>query len=449
MQLKVCDLPECLKTYILTSVTMTKDGLGTSTGIEIRSYEGGLNTDKITEREYYNFFESYLESVNRQQLIKMSVDVRGEKRKNGGGSSDVEQSYTVCLDSKDNAELLRFHLTKVMCGGWIFDHASHMQYAYYPSNVFPIGSTMEFMYFLRPWSRNVNNPYVNRLYKRYPDFDRLLVGLVDCPCSFMFAFNILNKDVYDPKDTANDSLYASRDEITVRPDRRLFKISVDNELMMRSEFFTKKKYVHFNTWLFENVIVSNRSNVNLLYSTLEKSDESIVTGDGGLNNEDAEVEVLFASDKALSVEYAHKAVRVSRVLWFKYKAHQRKVEKQLLNKMSRVGKVQNNGVAIKRRVRLQTMKTILHQIYFRNEDEHANANGSVVCDKLTEPKMSYSDINTFVRCEDHRSKLYSPLLKKTNCKHTDESVYYEQRRIGDEIASEVRKCKDCGSVRIF
>lgn len=58
------------------------------------------------------------------------------------------------------------------------------------------------------------------------------------------------------------------------------------------------------------------------------------------------------------------------------------------------------------------------------------------------------DRKLLVRCEDYKSFLYSPLLKTTSCRHEDEEVTYEQRRCGDEIHSEIRTCKKCGSVRV-
>lgn len=469
----VLNLPQCLKTFYISS--RKKDESNTSTVED-------LSTQYITEKEYYNLLEVFLENnklnINDKNINKSTTTNNNNFEKKYKSLEDVDYCnvYKTNLNKKDNLKILNYHIQNIMCGGWIFDHEAHMKYSYYPSNVFPIGSNLEYMYFMRPWSRNVNNLYVNRLYKKYPDFNKLLEKIKNCPCNFLLQFNILNKDLYMYTDnTGNDLMDVDNDADdvgcnggnTINMDKNidnkmeicnnytvdnnddsniLYKISVDNELMMKSDFFLKKKYVHFNIWLYENLIKNNKLNKEFSYC-VQNSKDNIKS-----NN--------FNEEILISVNENSKPLRLDEKVWFKYKIHQNKLEKQLINKLNKPKKNKFNGISNKQMIRLSAMKSILENIYFKNDlrennddDDDGKKNNNNKINMSTENmSVNYNkdvDIKTLVRCENHNSKLYSPVLKLTDCKHLEESVYFVQRRSGDEISTEIRKCKECGNVKIL
>lgn len=467
----VLNLPQCLKTFYISS--RKKDESTSTSEIE------DLSLQYITEKEYYNLLEGFLEK-NKLNINDKSTTTNYnnnfEKKYKSVEDVDYCNVYKVNLNKKDNLKILNYHMKNIMCGGWIFDHEAHMKYSYYPSNVFPIGSNLEYMYFMRPWSRNVNNLYVNRLYKRYPDFNKLLEKIKNCPCNFLLQFNILNKDSYMyTGNTGNDLIDMDNDDddddgggggcnggYTIITDKNidnkmeicnnytvdnnddsniLYKISVDNELMMKSDFFLKKKYVHFNIWLYENLIKNNNLNKELSYCMLNSKDN--------IKHSNFNEEIL------ISINENSKPLRLDAKVWFKYKIHQNKLEKQLINKLNKPKKKKFNGISNKQIIRLSAMKSILENIYFKNDvrenddDDVKNNNINMSTENMLVNCNQDVDIKTLVRCENHNSTLYSPVLKLTDCKHLEESVYFVQRRSGDEISTEIRKCKECGNVKIL
>lgn len=96
----------------------------------------------------------------------------------------------------------------------VFNHEFHRQNFYYPSNMMVLGSADEFKYFNGcRWSKNVNHPFVKRLYDSHKN--------VKCPCLRIMAFNCLGYDKYDD----------------------VSRLYFSNEYPLKTNFFHKKNFV--------------------------------------------------------------------------------------------------------------------------------------------------------------------------------------------------------------
>ncbi|KAG8304334.1 hypothetical protein J6590_096379 [Homalodisca vitripennis] len=309
------------------------------------------------------------------------------------------------------SELEIYHMEHLVSGGWLFDHSTHARYSYYPSDIFPLGSNEEYGFFMRAWVRNVNYPYVCRLYNREGRFEELLKAVVPphvCPCEFLMSFNIAGREVWKPCSHGGD--YGP-----------LTRLAVENELLFRSTFFNKKRsdvlYTHTNRWVYSTFVRPHRGDC---CRSNPRVDQSFLTTSGNT--------IIVTKD------------------WFRYK--------QLDTTVNRRRRYNDNADTVdepvgdvtkadvdrhgpehsETDVRQTRMRRILSELFFgqRFAEEHDSAD--------------FHD--SLVRCEDYRSYLYSPLLKLDACKHENEDVSYEQRRSGDEIATEIRKCRHCGRVRM-
>lgn len=316
--------------------------------------------DKIDELEYYTAFQKVL------------------KR----GPTERQRS-----------ELLSFH-TKRCLSAWVFDHDAHARYAYYPSNKYPLGSTMEYSFFMRQWARNVNRPHVKRLYDRGEDFETVLshVDANVCPCHYLTVFNVLGRVEYnwDGGDGGGSGVGGT-----------LYRVTVENELVMWSDFFNKGKenFTEFNRWFYDVYL----------------------SGDG-----DPEAAVLTSFCEEPSFYYRHKKCE-DRARTRKQQQQQRKSRPNSLERKGDTTSSSSSRKVEANELRLSLMRDVTSDLLFG--------------------RTAVSHEKLLVRCEDYTSGLYSPLLRTTSCRHEDETVTYEQRRSGDEIKTEVRTCKRCGAVR--
>lgn len=331
--------------------------------------------ETLCEREYYRAFERLLRH-RRYGDNETNITT---------ATSSKDTVITPPLTAEQHRELAGFHLHRCV-SSWIVDHEAHRKFAYYPSCAFPIGSTMEYSFFIQKWSKQVNYPHVRRLYNRGGDFENVLarVGKDLCPCNYLIAFNVLELVEYRHGGE----------------DKTLCAIELENELMMRSDFFTKRKeyYQSFNKWLYDKFL-----------DPLGEMHDVVRNGGGGA--------VTF---------YRHVA--------FKVRPRKRPVEQGVENDQTTSTTVETQGrrsqvssANKKKSKRLESVRELSTRLLF----------GEVLP----------SDRQLLVRCEDYTSRLYSPVLKLTSCRHTEEDVSYEQRRCGDEAETEIRTCKKCGKVR--
>jgi len=328
----------------------------------------------VTEMEYYRAFESLLQYRHYRETCQ--------------GDNTLPSQLT----EEQNRELADFHLNKCL-SAWVDDHDAHKKYAYYPSSAYPMGSTMEYTFFMRQWVRNVNYPHVRRLYDRSGDFENVLAKVDKdlCPCKYLVEFNVIDNIEYKLDEDGHV----------------LCLISVENELMMRSEFFNKRKeyFQTFNMWLYDRFL-NQRATVFEL-------------------RPDGDSNVSF---------YRH--------LRYKVRAKKPKLESTSLGNDSctvdrnsssysvdSLKKKRPSTVDTQKRKRLQNVREKTSRLLF----------GSTEKEKT----------ELLVRLEDYRSRLYSPRLKNTSCQHSEEDITYEQRRCGDEIKTEIRTCKKCGRVKVI
>lgn len=141
----VLTLPQCLKTFYISTIKKDESIGSSSLGATTSSRVEDLSSHYITEKEYYNLLESFLEK-NKLHINKSTSNTNNfeKKCKSVDYVDDYCSIYKVNLNKKDNLKILNYHIKNIMCGGWIFDHEAHMKYSYYPSNVFPIGSNIDF-----------------------------------------------------------------------------------------------------------------------------------------------------------------------------------------------------------------------------------------------------------------------------------------------------------------
>lgn len=277
------------------------------------------------------------------------------------------------LDESTHRRLVVFHVANQM-SAWAIDHDAHAKHCYYPSNAFPLGSTAEYTFFARNWAKNVNRPYVERVYGRRGAFREILRHVDGCPCRFVYAFNVRGASVY-PEDARGG-------------EPPLCKLSLENELMMRSEFFTRRKHLFtaFNRWLYDRVVAQ------LLDRPAEQASVELRVGERVVR------------------------INVSDRVWRRHARYDVRVRKRA-----------DSVAEVRAQRRTRALDPVLRRLYFGAERGGRR--------------------DTLLRCEDPTSFLYCALLRRTACRHEDETVRYEQRRCGDEIATEIRTCKSCGAVR--
>lgn len=368
-------------------------------------------TTLIDEKAYYAALEKLLSTRPRTEGGADGTDAPLNSR------DTVEH-----ISSRDLKELETYHLGHLLCGGWLFDHEAHARCSYYPSDLFPLGSYEECAFFVRTWPRNVNYPYARRLYRRNGGFGDALkdVPLSVCPCTFLAAFSFTDEDLWTirHRDTTGGGV--------------LPRLAVENELLFRSDFFSKRKsnrlYTHTNRWVY-NTFVRHYH-----------------------DGERAENPSLFKTEGEQIRTYSGDLIAITNN-WFAHRAlesrgnRRQPPHKDSSGATARGGSenvttchttageraTESTGTTDDRRNRVCR---ILNSLYFDRSLE-----------KDPEDVAPNTDSRLLARCEDHRSFLYAPLLKSTSCKHEEEQVSFVQRRSGDEIATELRKCKACGRVR--
>jgi hypothetical protein len=391
----------------------------------------------IDEREYYRAFERLLQYRHY-----------GEANQSHSSDNTTSLSGTACaavnpapLTMKQNEQLVDFHLNKAL-SAWVYDHEAHKKYAYYPSNAYPMGSSMEYSFFTRQWLRNVNYPHVKRCYDRSGDFERIL-SRVDkrlCPCDYLVQFNALERSEYEIE-TENGSANEHGKNV-------LCLLEIENELMMKSDFFNRRKeyYQTFNTWFYDHFLDPSSK----LYNTLKTKTALKTAG--------PDEDVFYRHWKCKP--RARKQPALASTLLYaanveKYTSTSDLMKRQRIERMSEIGsrllfgsrsggfgrgagEGGEGGGGERRRRR-------------RRQQPRQQQGVSHGCLK-TPQEDSRQEIGTVIglaRCEDYNSCLYSPKLKITSCRHAEEDVTFEQRRCGDEIRTEIRTCKKCGKVRVI
>lgn len=456
----------------------------------VTSTPGQKNTAKredkssvyVKERDYYAALEKYLSAT----LRPCTTDEENAHEESAG---DVRRSPPDVREDPIAAsqmdELETYHLQRVMRVGWLFDHENHARHSYYPSNVFPLGSNDEYAFFTRAWTRNVNYPYAKRLYDRGGRFAAILkhVASDECPCAFLTAFNVGNNDVWVGRDSDSGRAVP------------LARLAVDNELLFRSEFFNRRNpnrlFINTNAWIYETFV---RPYYGKYGCTHPRDTRTFVTANGrtipvdatrfglgtttdasagtstkgGTDDKSKKHETVQAVDnrlvrsdvtsrKTASVHGGYRRREESERTDSAPSGH-RNDDGKLYGEQSDgdvdttvdVRDIDDDGrvttdLREKTRDRSSPLPTerrdrmvrVLNSLYFgRNATREEDNNGA----------LGFDD-RILVRCEDYRSFLYSPLLKATSCRHEEEDVSFVQRRCGDEIATELRKCKRCGRVK--
>lgn len=436
-----------------------------------RTIEAGTDSTPtmVEEKDYYTALEDYL-SIKR--LSTPSVNAHNGNNSNSAAMEDtksVQNNDKDCIStwsipSADFTQLKSYHLQHILRINWLFDHQAHAQHCYYPSNVFPLGSNEEYVFFTRAWMRNVNFLYTKRLYERGGCFDNVLrqVPRKICPCTFLMAFNVINTDVWQCQESCT------------KDPPKLSRISVENELLFRSDFFNKrnptKLYINTNQWVYETFVRSHQAassqgevpaacfegwndRVNASgneipitenwFSNTSPDTPDIVLRIG---NEENKKEERTSNLMSLAVSRVHKkgffetSGRSSNDCGdegYDY-IGQDNMSKSLKSdnddaRFDFIRKSSPEPLSLPSE-RQSRMSGILNSLYFGNRFVEEN-----------DPEGF--DDHILARCEDYRSFLYSPLLKAHSCKHEDETITFVQRRSGDEIATELRKCNACGRVR--
>lgn len=217
-QIKFAELPEAIRVHVNPDIPA-----------------GSTTTQPpvmISEYDYYNAFE-------RMLCTKRAI---GTSTSNTT-TVELDQAVIHRLDATTQEQLIQFHVTTVMQGGWLSDHSSHRQYSYFPSNTLPLGSQMEWYFFMRDWARNANYRQGRRLYARQGTFETIIgkdTSDDTCPCHFLLYFYVYNRDTW----------------VNPTTNRHVYRFAVENELLFRSDFFNKTNppYVHFNRWLSESLL---------------------------------------------------------------------------------------------------------------------------------------------------------------------------------------------------
>lgn len=425
--LRLNEVPVFLRRPILAQIAHR---LPTVNGSQVRIVPDVM----IAEKEYYTALERYLAS--RRLATVRETDKHVERSgEASGGECDLfgRYGYDRSVVDAQTTELQQYHLRHLLCNSWLFDHEAHARYSYYPSNLFPLGSKEEYTFFTRAWPRNVNYPYAGRLYARGGRFGAILkdVPAHECPCTFLTVFNVLNRDVWCSPDEDPD---------TDRRTQPLCRIVVENELLFKSDFFSRHRtnntFENTNTWVYETFVrpyryqtVSSTSvqRMSPFAETLVERDDDTTDDRRGVRN--------MNGIGAVGVSGGHRPAGVESIQQRNTVEDDDREDGQCLpDKVESTAvdtdTVQPSSPAV---IRQRRMRRILNALYFG--DGFRKESG-----------QPYFDDCILARCEDHRSFLYSPLLHISSCKHEDEEVTFVQRRSGDEIATELRKCKACGRV---
>lgn len=392
----------------------------------------------ISEKDYYRALEEYL---------AVRIAATDGDRQDGENVARTARDVDVTLAS----ELESYHLQHALCGGWLFDHEAHARHSYYPSNLFPLGSTEECSFFMRAWSRNVNYPYARRLYERGGRFDKVLehVSSDVCPCEFLMAFNVTDNDEWSQGDD--------------RPEP-LTKIAVENELLFKSDFFNKraltKQFTNTNLWVYETFVKHHHANGGrrLCFTSPERPDRRVFLTSGGreipidekwfrcrtLETRSRRRGHSIDPGSSRSGETTSGGVTSAKIKGTETHGINRVVEDGVSSGDSENDTYARSGdddydsatydpspASVERRGR---MRRILNSLYFG-------------CGFMKDHDRDGFNSRVLARCEDYRSFLYSPTLGLHSCKHEHEEITFVQRRSGDEIATEVRRCKACGRVK--
>lgn len=385
------ELPHILKEFVSEVSVVGSD-----------NNDAGDPTEVVSEQEYYKAFESLLQYRHY-----------GEADRSSESSSTDRAVVPTPLTAEQHLELADFHLNRCM-SAWITDHAAHKNYAYYPSWAYPMGSTMEYLFFMGPWKRNVNYPHVRRLYDRSGDFANILaqVDMDLCPCKYLIKFNVFEAVEYNLDDNHSSETEEHGGNV-------LYLLTIENELMMRSEFFNRKKqyYQTFNMWLYDRFL-----------DPLGDMRESLLA-------------VTKLQPAAVNANNA----KASLYRHLKYKVRARKQKSKPISEINCQSSVDASASPLTppvkqtpvvsdspKDIRLRRMEQLNSRLLF---GEPCSSEGS--------------ERQLLVRCEDYTSHLYSPRLKITSCHHPEEDVTFEQRRSGDEIKTEIRTCRKCGKVRVI
>lgn len=405
-RLRMDEIPIVLRPLI--SVTATSEPPTTG-----RTSDRPSETYFVGEKEYYVALEKYLATMctaNGDTDAFRNDDADGAVVEEGA----MEENATSCrrgqIDRETllapTAELETYHLQNLLRVDWLFDHEAHERHSYYPSNLFPIGSNEEYSFFTRAWTRNVNYPYARRLYERGGRFDVILnhVPSRKCPCSFLMVFNVTHADVWRIR---------SYDTSQCRDDDTLSRLEVENELLFRSDFFHKrnpnKLFANTNRWVYETFVRPH-------HEREPDTAERVVSNAGVTTTTTTAPTMSDGAQSASNVPFCGDSRRGTR---------------EPESDTAEVGPSSSSSPEAERQRR---MLDILNALYFGERFVREN------------DRLDFND-RLLARCEDYRSYLYSPLLNVNACKHETEEVTFVQRRSGDEIATELRKCKACGRVK--
>lgn len=419
----------------------------------------GVERAKIDERDYYTALERFL-TVHRTE---MDVEIQSNRdfvnhadesctRHGSGSDMDCAPRHigtaTDIVSEDGMKELEMYHLQHVWCGGWLFDHEAHFRHSYFPSNLFPLASHEEYTFFMRTWPRNVNYPYAKRLYERGGRFRRILDKVPSnvCPCVYLTVFNVIGAEVWHSGQNEGDGWPT------------LARISVENEMVFRSDFFQnrhpEKMFLNTNRWIYNTFIRPYHDSGRHSIVGIEEG-RTFTTASGITvsvtrdwfrhtilekridQRRDADTFAVNHSSEAADT----RVTNVSRP-----PIDQRSAYNHRWNSGENIGfdndqnKPHNNNGSYNSEgdpvsdSRLARMRDVLNELYLGRNFQKKNGD-SDFHDRI------------LARCEDHRSPLYSPLLSVVSCKHESEEVSFVQRRSGDEISTEIRRCTTCGRVR--
>jgi len=485
----ITDIPQVLQPYIVGyQQDKTRDNNINST-VQTNRGNNAQKARVVTEKEYYLALEDYLTSAYATRPTRCNNDV------------------SLVGVSHEKHELEAFHLQRMLCGGWLFDHQAHARYSYYPSNIYPLGSTDEYTCFMRAWSSNVNKDYVTRLYNRGGSFNRILKNVppTTCPCVYLMRFNVMDEDIWEQYPKGDDGKNLATDKILTR-------VSVENELMFKSGFFNKNRnntfFIKTNRWVYDTfvrpyheksstdqqsahlfkqgdifqtasgrgVVITERWNRHYaLAARVERQGTAVHFGTGSC--EKSNTKALGEREECVEKakyerciddgDQTHSLQRGST-----RETVQGKTDNNSNNETDQSRQSDNTNVYQNEDV---TNTDDAHDVYRRNRDRKCEAafcaesvdnavTGSTdrrssmrgILSALYFGRMYLESAATtnihdslLTRCEHHESYLYSPRLKANACKHDHEEVSFVQRRCGDEIATELRKCKACGRVRVM
>lgn len=370
----------------------------------------------VTEKQYYTALEEFLCHV---------YGVNSETAESSDGAQPTSATFDISDPgvTEQLIELESYHVKHALCGGWLFDHEAHTRHYYFPSNVYPLGSTEEYAYFMRLWTKNVNKPYAERLYNRKGNFDQVLEHVPPsvCPCHYLLVFNVLGEDVWS----------ATTPTESVVKGVNLSRIAVENELVLRTDFFYRKKannYAQTNRWVYNTFVKPYHDRQR----TAERSTPAAHLREGE----------RFTTASGLAVDvtpdwYRHRDFEVRVLRTQRAQAQPSQPFVSVRQKHNRpdpptAAAASTDGARNKcEDGRTDRLSGILSSLYFGSEHRDVQR-----------------DDRLLARCEDYESFLYSPSLSLSGCQHTDEESSFVQLRSGDEILTEIRKCRECKRTRV-